>query len=257
MNLQDYDLVIVNTSGGKDSQTILRMVCGLAKTQGVLARVVAVHAVLEEEWQGTKELVQTQCDFYGVPVDYVKRPQGSLLAQIERRGMWPSSGQRYCTSDHKRGQIAKVVNARSNALNKPHVRVLNVMGIRAAESPNRAKMQVITTNKRASNGKRTVVDWLPIFGWSEADVWADIRSSGVPYHHAYDLGMPRLSCCFCVFASKNALLLAGKHNPEMLGRYVQVEKRIKHTFRKELPIAQIQEDLANGIEPGAITTWEM
>lgn len=28
-----------------------------------------------------------------------------------------------------------------------------------------------------------------------------------------DLGMPRLSCCFCIFSPRSALLLAGKHNP--------------------------------------------
>ena len=39
-----------------------------------------------------------------------------------------------------------------------------------------------------------------------------IRRSGVPYHYAYDFGMPRLSCMFCFYAPKSALRLAGSHN---------------------------------------------
>jgi hypothetical protein len=46
--------------------------------------------------------------------------------------------------------------------------------------------------------------------------------------------MPRLSCCFCIFSPRSALLLAAKHNPELLAQYVAVEKQIGHRFRKEL-----------------------
>ena len=38
------------------------------------------------------------------------------------------------------------------------------------------------------------------FTWKVEDVWARIKASGVEHHKAYDLGMSRLSCCFCVFA---------------------------------------------------------
>jgi hypothetical protein len=69
--------------------------------------------------------------------------------------------------------------------------------------------------------------------------------------------MPRLSCCFCIFSPRSALLLAGRHNPELLAEYVKVEKEIGHTFRLTLPLAEIQEALANGEEPGPIQNWVM
>ena len=84
-----------------------------------------------------------------------------------------------------------------------------------------------------------------------------IKASGVRHHPAYDLGMPRLSCCFCIFSPRSALLLAGKHNPELLGEYVRVEQAIGHTFRKELPLADIQQALADGEEPGPVQDWTM
>jgi hypothetical protein len=69
--------------------------------------------------------------------------------------------------------------------------------------------------------------------------------------------MPRLSCCFCIFSPRSALLLAGKHNQELLAEYVRVEQAIGHTFRKELPLASIQQALADGEEPGPVQNWTM
>jgi len=77
-------------------------------------------------------------------------------------------------------------------------------------------------------------------------VWQRIRASGARHHPAYDLGMPRLSCCFCIYSPRSALLLAGQHNPELLAEYVAVEKAIGHRFRLELSLAEVQDALAAG-----------
>ena len=69
--------------------------------------------------------------------------------------------------------------------------------------------------------------------------------------------MPRLSCCFCIFAPKAALLLAGKHNLGLLAEYVAVERRINHKFKADLALAEVQRDLEAGVEPGAVTNWMM
>ena len=137
------------------------------------------------------------------------------------------------------------------------MRILSCMGLRAQESPARAKRQPFVRDERASNGLREIDVWLPIHTWTTEQVWQRIHASGVRYHPAYDLGMPRLSCCFCIFSPRSALLLAGKHNPELLAEYVAVEKDIGHTFRKDLPLVSIQEALESGEEPGFITDWVM
>ena len=137
------------------------------------------------------------------------------------------------------------------------MKLLNCMGLRSEESPARAKQAYFQLDERASNGKRTVYRWLPIHDWTVEQVWTRIRQSGVESHPAYALGMPRLSCVFCIFSPRNALLLAGKHNPELLKEYVAVERRINHRFRQELAVAEVQRDLEAGVEPGPITTWKM
>lgn len=263
MDMTSYDIIIINTSAGKDSQVMLEKVVTLAKEQGVMDRVSAVHCDLGKmEWEGTRDLAQAQCDFWGVPLIVVSRSE-DILTQVEKRGMWPSSTARYCTSDHKRDQAVKVVTQLVNNLpdmvkqysevfgqdrwyHRGQAKVLNCMGFRSQESAARAKRQVLETGSRGSSGKRQIDTWLPIFDMTETEVWASIKASGVPYHRAYDLGMPRLSCVFCIFAPRKALIIAGINNPELLNEYVAVEQRIGHTFKAKETIESIRDAIAAG-----------
>jgi hypothetical protein len=51
--------------------------------------------------------------------------------------------------------------------------------------------------------------------------------------------------------------LAGKHNPELLAEYVAVERRIGHTFRQNLSLAEVQQAVAAGEKPGRVPDWTM
>jgi hypothetical protein len=55
--------------------------------------------------------------------------------------------------------------------------------------------------------------------------------------------MKHLSCVFCVFAPRKALLIAGEHNPELLSEYVAAERRMGHTFRVDQSLVEIQNAL--------------
>lgn len=248
--LTSYDRIVISSSGGKDSQAMLTMMVEAADFYGIdRSRLLVVHADLGRvEWEGTRELAEAQAAHYGLRFEVVSRKQ-DLLGQVEQRGKWPSSSARYCTSDHKRDQIAKLYTRLAKEVTaetgKP-ARILECWGIRAEESSARAKKVAFQNNKRASNGRRTVDTWMPIHQWNEAEVWGTIERSGVPHHRAYDLGMPRLSCCFCVLASRNSLLIAGENNPELLDTYVEVEARIGHSFMHNKPISEIREALAAG-----------
>lgn len=259
IDLSQWDVIVINTSAGKDSQAMMDYIVEIAKDQGVMNRVVAVHADLGRvEWKGTRELAEEQCAHYGIKLHVVRREKGDLLTQIEEREMFPDSQNRYCTSDQKRDQISKVFTQIVSELNLGRqVRILNCMGLRAEESAMRAKKPAMIVDKRATNGKREITTWLPIHHWTVGQVWARIKLSGVRHHPAYDLGMPRLSCVFCVFAPKAALMIAGKANPELLAEYVRVENKIGHTFRHGFRIAEVQEAIARGEQPGAVTTWNM
>jgi 3'-phosphoadenosine 5'-phosphosulfate sulfotransferase (PAPS reductase)/FAD synthetase len=268
MNLQAYDYILGNTSGGKDSTAMISFLARECVLWGFPpSRLILVHADLgEAEWEGTTDLVREHAEQLGLRLEIVRRDE-ELLDYVERRRKWPSPQQRYCTSDFKRGPIAKIYTKLAKemrdqgAVTHRPVEILNCMGFRADESPARAKRPVLAVNTRQSNGRKTVTDWLPIHTWDEETVWDEIRASGLRHHRAYDLGMPRLSCAFCIFAPKEALLIAGKHNPALLDKYVRVEREIEHQFRGEpgksgsLSLADIQEELVAGQELQPVTGW--
>ena len=240
-DLHTYDLIMVNSSAGKDSQAMLDVIVTLAAQAGVVDRVVVFHADLGKvEWAGTADLAAEHAEHYGVRFEKIARPQGNLLQHIERRGMFPDNANRYCTSDHKRGQGHKMLTklVRELGYDRP-VRILNCFGFRRQESASRKRKIPFRVDERASNGKRQVFEWLPILEWQVEDVWQRIRQAGTRHHWAYDEGMPRLSCIFCVLASKPALVRAAQLRPDLAAEYLGVEQRIDHRFRNDLSMAEI------------------
>ena len=164
--------------------------------------------------------------------------------------MWPDSQSRYCTSSQKRDQVLPLCTRLADEIrlrddvSQPRIR--NCIGIRAAESTERGKLQPFVEGARGTTGKKQIDTWLPIFTWSTETVWARIYQAGTRYHEAYDLGMSRLSCVFCVFATPADLLVAGRHNPELLDEYVAVEQTIGHRFKNDLSIAAVRDAIRTG-----------
>ncbi len=245
VDLTSYHWIVVNSSAGKDSQAMLGAVVREARSQGVdLGRVVVVHADLGRvEWEGTKELARAQAQRYGLRFEVVHRDQ-DLLDQIVERGMFPDSQNRYCTSDQKTAQVHKLFTRLARETGGKGVRILSCLGIRAQESPARAKKNPFETEKKPSNKTKTVHRWLLIFHWTVEDVWNEIRTGETSdlAHHAYASGMTRLSCCFCVFASKGDLAISARENRNVLAEYARAENLIGHTFTSSTSIQELARD---------------
>lgn len=264
MQLDDYDLIIINSSGGKDSVCALWEVCRIAKLQNYsFDKIYISHQDLTvAEWAGVYELVERQAFQLGIKTKiYCSRRRNAagkeenLLEYAERRKKWPSSKQRWCTSDFKRGPGNRVLVHLANKFKAS--KVLQVFGFRKEESPFRSKKESLIINRNLTTKSRTVFEWLPVHNWTEAQVWDTIKSNNLPYHFAYDLGMPRLSCTFCIFSPFDALVLAGLHNPEKLQKYVEVEDKIQHTFKPDLSLRSVQQAIADGYRPKLIPNWKM
>jgi 3'-phosphoadenosine 5'-phosphosulfate sulfotransferase (PAPS reductase)/FAD synthetase len=221
----------------------------------------------------------------GIALYEAGEERGDILDQCERRGLqlrsqgklaagWNSPASPWCQSDHKIGPIVGYFTELARGWKKSNpetakvrpCRILDIQGIRGEESSMRDKRPVMTTRK--SNRNQHVDTWLPIHAMLETEVWDYIKggSCGTRYHWAYDEGMPRLSCCFCMHANYDAMLVSGHHNPELLAEFVRVENvlgtryvqdlRDKKTGRRELSMADIQADLAAGCEiPEVIEGW--
>jgi 3'-phosphoadenosine 5'-phosphosulfate sulfotransferase (PAPS reductase)/FAD synthetase len=253
VDLHDYDEVIVNSSGGKDSLVIKYEVWRQALAQGYpLNQITVQYNALGDRvtWPGTRsigpnaaqlvaafgdrpgtaELVAEQCAVLGLQLFVTRRAsrkdpdEQDLLDHIARHGRFPDSGRRFCTSDHKRGPGQKHITARYTelGLDRP-ARILYVFGFRRDESPKRAGYAPFTAGANV-NSRRVVDQWYPVHHWTDAEVWACIRDNRLPYHWAYDAGMRRLSCSFCVLAGGEDLVLAAALRPDVAAAYLAVEQ---------------------------------
>lgn len=234
-------LFVVNHSGGKDSQAMLiRLLQRLPPEQ-----MIVVHASLGDvEWDGALELAQKQAEDAGLPF-LVAKAGKSFFEMVERRyavnpgpnsSCWPSSKIRMCTSDLKRDPIMRDV--RRYAKKRGITRIVSCMGLRAAESPGRAKRATFQRNARGSTAGREWFEWLPIHDMPTAEVFETIARAGQAPHPAYAAGNARLSCVFCIMGSAKDLALGARARPELLARYVEIEQRTGYTMhqsRKSLP----------------------
>ena len=220
-------LVALNHSGGKDSQAMTILVSRLVPP----GQLLVVHAPLGHvEWPGTMEHIERTIP-PDVPLIQAHTASGkSLLERIEQRGRFPDSRRRFCTSDTKRGPIERELRRYLKAHPRFGGRIVNAMGMRADESPARAKRAPWRRNDRNSRAGREWFDWLPIHGLATEQVFDVIAEAGQAPHWAYAAGMSRLSCSFCILASRSDLTRAAELRPGLYREYAALERRIGHTL---------------------------
>lgn len=235
MNITDLiargALFVANHSGGKDSQAMLIKLLEVVPA----SQLLVVHASLGEiEWDGALELAEKQATDAGLPF-IVARAEKSFLDMVERRfaarpdvPSFPSAQHRQCTSDLKRGPIEREVRRYLKA--RGLTLVVNCTGIRAAESAQRAKVEVFKLHAGNSVAGRTWYDWAPIHSMSTAEVFATIAAAGQDAHPAYAAGNERLSCVFCIMGSRGDIARGAKARPELFAKYVELEQRTGYTM---------------------------
>ncbi len=220
-------LVALSHSGGKDSQAMTILVSRLVPP----GQLLAVHAPLGDiEWPGTMEHIEATMPS-GLRLIVAPIASGkTLLEAIEERGKFPDSARRYCTAGWKRGPIERELRRYLKAHPRYGGRIVNAMGMRADESPARAKRTPWQRNDRNSRAGRQWFDWLPIHDLSTDDVFRVIAEAGQTPHWAYAAGMSRLSCSFCILASRKDLRRAAELRPALYRKYAHLEQRIGHTL---------------------------
>lgn len=244
-------LFVVNHSGGKDSQAMMIKLL----EQVPASQMVTVHACLGEvEWTGALELAKAQSEAAGVPFIVAKAAKKDFLSMVEGRfasrpevPSWPSAKHRQCTSDLKRGPIEREI--RTYAKEHGKLLIVSCVGIRAAESNSRSKLEPFKLSTGNSKAGREWYDWLPIFSLSTEEVFSTIKAAGQEPHWAYKAGNQRLSCVFCIMGSPKDIANGAKHRPELFERYRALEEKTGYTMhmsRKSLAeiVAQVEAENA-------------
>lgn len=238
-------LFVANHSGGKDSQALLIRLLEIVPRDQILV----VHASLgEAEWPGALDHAREQAEHASLSF-IVARAEKTFFEMVERRfkvrpgpnsSCWPSASNRQCTSDLKRGPIEREVRRYTKA--RGITTIVSCMGMRAEESPGRAKLPVFERYARQSVAGRDWYHWLPIHDLSREDVFRIIADAGQQPHYAYALGNERLSCVFCIMGSRNDLANGARHNPALFQKYVEIERRTGYTMHQSRkPLAELAE----------------
>ena len=238
-------LFVVSHSGGKDSQAMMLKLAALVP----VSQLVAIHAPLGRvEWPGTLEHIGATLP-PGVELLLAPVANGrDLLDRVRARGKFPDPARRWCTSDLKRGPIEREIRRYLKAHPEHGGLVVSCMGHRAQESNRRAKRKPWAFSERNSKAGREWWEWLPIFALSEAEVFARIAAAGQRPHWAYERGMRRLSCSFCIMASKCDMTTAARLRPNLYRKYVCLERELGHTLSpSRVPLPKL-----TGVDPESL-----
>lgn len=230
-------LFVVSHSGGKDSQAMASLVSEIVPREQQLWVHAPLHGV---EWAGIIDQVERYKP-EDVPLVFAEATdqfgeQKWLLEWVLARGKWPSKGQRWCTSDFKRGPIRR--EARKYADAHGFTLIVDAVGLRAEESSDRANEPALHPLE-GEHGKRSLklkkkrewYKWLPIKWYSTDEIFEVIENAGEEPMWTYLEGMSRASCAFCVLASLDDLRVAARLAPELYAMYVAVEQYIGHTIQ--------------------------
>jgi 3'-phosphoadenosine 5'-phosphosulfate sulfotransferase (PAPS reductase)/FAD synthetase len=214
-------------SGGKDSQAMYSVICKFVPHD----QIVVVHADLGEvEWTGVQDHIRNTISHDLNVVTATK----TFFEMVAHRAAtrpdvpaWPSSATRQCTSDLKRGPIHKFI--RHDMKQRGATLALNCTGIRAEESPSRAKKEPLKLNVSLSKAGREVYEYMPIHHLTTKHVFWIIEQDGQEPFWAYK-GNKRLSCVFCIMGSEGDLQHGAKQRPELYAKYLEIEQQTGWTM---------------------------
>lgn len=246
--------VAVGVSGGKDSQACALATFAHLDSIGHTGPRILIHSDLGSvEWNDSLSVCEALAAHLGCDLVVVRRKAGGLMQRWERRfelstdryeklstvtviPCWSTPEMRFCTSELKTHVILAELKRRFKGQT-----VINVTGIRRAESSKRAKATIADSDREGR-----VWNWRPILDWSVEDVFASIDDSGLQPHPAYrQFNMSRVSCRFCIMSNQSDLAAAAAQ-PEahdLFRSMVDLECRSTFAFQGARWLGDVAPDL--------------
>jgi len=265
--LEQYDRVLVQWSGGKDSLACILYLLELGIEP---ARIELWHQRIDGasgeeafmDWAGTDRYVQLVGDHLGLPVLYQYREGGfkrelfrenekpapvtferegrtttvaSVAAERNTRRKFPAPtadlSRRWCSASLKIDVAAKAIrnDLQLTGTRQAPVHLLVVSGERREESPARARYREVEVH-RTNSLARVAHQWRPIIDWSEEEVWEIIRRHSILPHPAYLLGWNRTSCFGCIFSTPDLWAMYRTIAPERFERLARAEEDLQFTI---------------------------
>lgn len=210
--------VIVQFSGGKDSQACLIKACEDFGANNVTAVFCDTGWEHEQTYSHVKEVASK----LGVDLIILKNESVDGMYGLCKRMKWfPNSQNRMCTVQLKIWPMIDWILEQNKHL-------VIIQGIRAKESAERAKFDVECsyfseyfddTHKKSLYRKRDVKEWCkthdasvlrPIFHWTAQQVIDYILSHGQHPNPLYERGASRVGCFPCIFARLSEIKIVAR-----------------------------------------------
>jgi len=213
--------VAIGVSGGKDSCAAAIATVDHLDRVGHAGPRILIHSDLGRvEWVDSLPTCERLAARLGLALVVVRRSAGDMmdrwLARWENSKRryaelscvrvilpWSTPAMRFCTSELKSAVIAAELVRRF-----PGQAIVSASGVRRDESRDRSDAPTCRVNPRLTRkrAKTSGVDWNPIAGWLEADIYAFLAARGFALHEGYTrYGMSRISCVNCIMASHDDL----------------------------------------------------
>jgi 3'-phosphoadenosine 5'-phosphosulfate sulfotransferase (PAPS reductase)/FAD synthetase len=204
----ESSILIVSMSGGKDSTaTALRVI-----ESGLPARYVFADTGWEA--QETYDYLDMLRERLGITIDVVSE-NGGMVGAIRARAGFPARKQRWCTRMLKVNGIRAYHDALMEA---EGVDTVSVVGIRAEESTDRAKMPVFGFDDLWGG-----YVWRPMIAATIEDVLTIHHRHGIPVNPLYRKGFSRVGCNPCIYATKEEIALTAEHFPQRINQIRELE----------------------------------
>lgn len=164
------------------------------------------------------------------------------------KGRFPSTMARFCTEELKvkpiKGFVSRILETGED--------VENWSGVRAEESPKRAKLQEREFFFANESTGAEAWHYRPILKWSVNDCFGIMKRHGVKPNPLYKMGFARVGCFPCINCRKMELRLISEHFPDYIRRIKVWEsivsdasKRDKSTF---FPIENSRDGILDWVE---------
>lgn len=275
--LNEYDIVILNLSGGADSMGCLFW---LKKAGLDFSKLEIWHQSVDGkgsndnefwDWPVTEAYCEAVAAHFGVPIYYQWR-EGGLYGELMRenrlagdvfytdhennivrletnkgkhstRKRFPAQSsdllRRWCSASAKGDPARRVLNnnLRYSGSLFKPKKILFITGERRTEGGNRCNY-LKAEKHRSTTRKRMVHHWRPVIDETKASMFDLHQEYGIMPHPVYYLGFGRVSCMGCVFSTSHQWAALLHIARERVERFAQTEQQIGHTIDVKLTVLE-------------------
>jgi phosphoadenosine phosphosulfate reductase len=213
------DNFLVAFSGGKDSQVVLDIVARVLPPDEYMVLFTDTDMEIPPTYETVEETKELYTKKYpGLRFEIAK----SEKSAIEMWGIFgpPSRIHRWCCSVFKTSLFGRKV--RDILALKKQPRLVVFEGVRSDESTQREKYNRIGEGVKHIN----LINSRIILNWNMIEVYLYIFFRNININNGYRMGLNRVGCSICPFASDWSEIIIGKRFPELTHKYVSVLEKM-------------------------------